>query len=62
MRWIFQQRATGRSVAGIARELNDRGFPCPSSADRDPRHEWIVRTVVLLRRSRRERREPHWTR
>jgi DNA invertase Pin-like site-specific DNA recombinase len=25
VRWIFRQRATGRSVAGIARELNDRG-------------------------------------
>ncbi|GHG14439.1 hypothetical protein GCM10017567_35360 [Amycolatopsis bullii] len=51
VRWIFQQRATGRSVAGIARELNDRGVPCPSIANRDrnrhrTRHEWIVRTVV----------------
>ncbi|WP_370444702.1 recombinase family protein [Amycolatopsis sp. CA-128772] len=47
MRWIFQQRATGRSVAGIARELNDRGIPCPLSADRHrTRHEWIVRTVI----------------
>ncbi len=35
VRWIFEQRATGRSVAGIARELNDRSVPCPSSADRD---------------------------
>ncbi|MDX3192306.1 recombinase family protein [Streptomyces sp. MN03-5084-2B] len=51
VRWIFQQRAGGRSVAGIARELNDRGVPCPSSADRvrnrhRTKHEWIVRTVV----------------
>ncbi|MBE1496222.1 DNA invertase Pin-like site-specific DNA recombinase [Amycolatopsis lexingtonensis] len=51
VRWIFQQRATGRSVASIARELNDRGIPCPSSSDRDrnrhrTKHEWIVRTVV----------------
>lgn len=51
VRWIFQQRATGRSVAGIARELNDRGIPCPSSADQGrnrhrTKHEWIVRTVV----------------
>ncbi|QYN26406.1 recombinase family protein [Amycolatopsis sp. DSM 110486] len=51
VRWIFEQRATGRSVAGIARELNDLGVPCPSSADRErnrhrTKHEWIVRTVV----------------
>jgi hypothetical protein len=51
VRWIFQQRAIGRSVAGIARELNDRGVPCPSSADpvrnrHRTKHEWIVRTVV----------------
>ncbi|GAB3678026.1 recombinase family protein [Saccharopolyspora tripterygii] len=33
VRWIFEQRAAGRSIAGIARELNDRGVPCPSGAD-----------------------------
>ncbi|MEV0087306.1 hypothetical protein [Saccharopolyspora sp. NPDC050642] len=27
VRWIFEQRASGRSVAGIARELNDRPQP-----------------------------------
>jgi hypothetical protein len=31
-RWIFAQRLTGRS---IARELNERGVPCPSGADPD---------------------------
>jgi hypothetical protein len=33
-RWIFAQRLTGHSLAGIARDLNDRGVPCPSQADR----------------------------
>jgi hypothetical protein len=38
LRWIFAQRLTGRSVASIARELNETGVPCPSSAgpDRNP--------------------------
>lgn len=30
VRWIFAQRLTGRSFAGIARDLNDRGVPCPA--------------------------------
>jgi hypothetical protein len=51
VRWIFEQRAAGRSVAGIARELNERGVACASGADRERnRHRsgeaWIVRTVV----------------
>lgn len=32
VRWIFAQRAARWSIAGIARELNDRGVPCPSGA------------------------------
>jgi hypothetical protein len=36
VRWIFAQRLVGRSLAGIARDLNDRGVPCPSQADRRP--------------------------
>jgi DNA invertase Pin-like site-specific DNA recombinase len=31
--WMFAQRLAGRSVASIARELNERGVPCPSEAD-----------------------------
>ncbi|MCE7004611.1 recombinase family protein [Kibdelosporangium philippinense] len=51
VRWIFQQRATGRSVASIARELNERGVQCPSGVDRKRNthrsgEAWIVRTVV----------------
>ncbi|WP_407691328.1 recombinase family protein [Saccharopolyspora mangrovi] len=33
VRWIFALRVAGRSIAGIARELNDRRVPCPSGAD-----------------------------
>lgn len=33
VQWIFAQRLTGRSLAGIARDLNDRGVRCPSAAD-----------------------------
>lgn len=50
VRWIFEQRAAGRSVAGIARELNERGATCPSGADRVRNSHrsgraWIARTV-----------------
>jgi DNA invertase Pin-like site-specific DNA recombinase len=67
VRWIFQQRATGRSVAGIARELNDRGVPCPSSADRGrnrhrTKHEWIVRTVVGILENPRYTGRQVWNR
>uniref|UniRef100_UPI0035AE6EA8 recombinase family protein n=1 Tax=Saccharopolyspora galaxeae TaxID=2781241 RepID=UPI0035AE6EA8 len=49
--WIFQRRARGHSAARIARELNERGVPCTSGADRarNPHrrsHVWIVRTVI----------------
>jgi len=49
--WIFEQRATGRCMAGFARELNERGVPCPSAADQ-PRNRhrsgeaWVVRTIA----------------
>jgi DNA invertase Pin-like site-specific DNA recombinase len=33
VQWIFAERLAGRSLAGIARELNERGVPCPSAAD-----------------------------
>lgn len=67
VRWIFQQRATGRSVAGIARELNDRGIPCPSSADRDrnrhrARNRWIVRTVIAILENPRYTGRQVWNR
>jgi site-specific DNA recombinase len=30
VQWMFAQRLADRSVAGIARELTERGVPCPS--------------------------------
>ncbi|HCT79691.1 MAG TPA: recombinase [Micromonosporaceae bacterium] len=35
VQWIFARRLAGWTMAGIARELNDRGVPCPSRADRE---------------------------
>jgi site-specific DNA recombinase len=44
VRWIFAQRLTGYSAAAIARALNDRGVPCPSSHDparnKNPMARW----------------------
>ncbi|GAA1937530.1 hypothetical protein GCM10009754_00700 [Amycolatopsis minnesotensis] len=53
VRWMFAERARGRSVASLVRELNDRGVPCPSSADptRNSHRSgtrWIVRTVGMI--------------
>ncbi|GGQ83943.1 hypothetical protein GCM10010166_62720 [Couchioplanes caeruleus subsp. azureus] len=53
VRWIFAQRLAGRSVARIARELNERRVPCPSRADRDRnRHRsgtaWMLTTVAAI--------------
>jgi site-specific DNA recombinase len=53
VRWMFQQRLAGRSVAGIARELNERMAPCPSDVDPERnRHRsggvWTLRTVAVI--------------
>ncbi|MGY3521006.1 recombinase family protein [Micromonospora sp. PTRAS2] len=53
VRWIFEQRLSGRSVASIARTLNDTGIPCPSGADpaRNPHrsgHHWTLTTVAAI--------------
>ena len=53
VRWIFAQRLTGRSLASIARTLNDNGVPCPSGADRDRnRHRrgdaWTIQSVAAI--------------
>lgn len=67
VRWIFEQRAAGRSVAGIARELNERGVPCPSGADRERNSHrsgeaWIVRTVVGILENPRYTGRQVWNR
>ena len=51
--WIFERRSTGCSIAGIARELNERGVPSPSRSDVDRnRHRtaspWTVQTVAAI--------------
>lgn len=53
VRWIFAERLAGRSTAGIARELNERGVPCPSAADPGRnRHRsgqaWNLRSVAVI--------------
>jgi site-specific DNA recombinase len=53
VRWMFTQRLAGRSVAGIARELNERGVPCPSHVDPERNSHrsgevWMLRTVVAI--------------
>jgi site-specific DNA recombinase len=53
VRWIFEQRLAGRSVASITRRLNERGVPCPSGADPSRnRHRsgeaWMVITVAAI--------------
>jgi DNA invertase Pin-like site-specific DNA recombinase len=53
VRWIFDQRLAGRSIANIARELNDTGVPCPSNADpgRNSHRSgqaWMLTTVAAI--------------
>ncbi|MGW5581855.1 recombinase family protein [Micromonospora chokoriensis] len=53
VRWMFTQRLAGRSIAGIARDLNERQVPCPSSVDpgRNPHRSgagWTLRTVESI--------------
>ncbi len=67
VRWIFEQRASGRSVAGLARELNERGVRCPSGADRvrnphRPGQEWMVRTVTGILENPRYTGREVWNR
>ncbi|MFB9905518.1 recombinase family protein [Allokutzneria oryzae] len=50
---MFTQRASGRSIASLARELNERGVPCPSNVDQARNSHrsgarWIVRTIAMI--------------
>lgn len=67
VRWMFTERSRGRSVASLARELNDRGVPCPTEADqaRNPHRSagrWIARTTGLILRSPRYTGRQVWNR
>jgi site-specific DNA recombinase len=51
--WMFSERLAGRSIAGIARALNDTGVACPSGADpdRNPHRRgdgWRVPTLAAI--------------
>jgi site-specific DNA recombinase len=53
VRWMFAQRLSGASLAGIARHLNDSQVPCPSGVDRERnRHRkgeaWTVQSVAAI--------------
>ncbi|WP_246002294.1 recombinase family protein [Allorhizocola rhizosphaerae] len=53
VRQIFAQRLEGRSVASIARQLNDDGVPCPSNVDRERNQHrsgeaWMLTTVLAI--------------
>ncbi|WP_436498139.1 recombinase family protein [Actinokineospora sp. HUAS TT18] len=64
---MFTERARGRSVASIARELNDQGVPCPSGVDQARnRHRsgerWITRTVLMILENPRYTGRQVWNR
>ncbi|GHG42698.1 MULTISPECIES: recombinase family protein [Amycolatopsis] len=65
--WMFRQRLAGHSVASIARHLNERGIPCPSSADPDrnrhrTRGTWALRTVAVILANPRYTGRQTWNR
>ncbi|MEV6823397.1 recombinase family protein [Amycolatopsis sp. NPDC051102] len=65
--WMFRQRLAGHSVASIARHLNERGVPCPSSADPDrnrhrSRGAWTLRTVAVILANPRYTGRQTWNR
>ena len=67
VRWMFAERRAGRSMAGIARELNERGVPCPSAADPDrnrhrSRQGWNLRSVAVILANPRYTGRQVWSR
>ncbi len=67
VRWMFAERLAGRSVAGIARELNEQGVPCPSAADPERnRHRrgqgWNLRSVAVILANPRYTGRQVWSR
>ncbi|MEV4143621.1 recombinase family protein [Amycolatopsis sp. NPDC049691] len=64
---MFRQRLAGHSVASIARHLNERHIPCPSSADPDrnrhrTRRAWTLRTVAVILANPRYTGRQTWNR
>lgn len=67
VRWMFRERAGGRALASIARELNDRGVACPSSADpgRNAHRQgarWMVSAVASILENPRYTGRQVWNR
>ena len=67
VRWMFDQRLAGRSITSIARDLNERGVPCPSQADaeRNPHRSgqaWIWQTVAAILANPRYTGRQTWNR
>ncbi|MGX7828272.1 recombinase family protein [Actinokineospora sp. 24-640] len=67
VRWIFAERIAGKSAAGIARGLNERGVACPSAVDRDRnRHRsgarWTLRSVIEILENPRYTGRQVWSR
>jgi len=65
--WMFTQRLTGRSIAGIARELNNHHVPCPSNEDpQRNRHRtnetWSLRSVAAILENPRYTGHEVWNR
>ncbi|WP_245982809.1 recombinase family protein [Lentzea flaviverrucosa] len=64
---MFAERARGRTVASLARELNERGVVCPSGADPERNahrsgERWIVRTVAMILENPRYTGRQVWNR
>ncbi|MEU3648024.1 recombinase family protein [Lentzea sp. NPDC034063] len=67
VRWMFTERARGRTVASLARELNEQGVVCPSGADPERNahrsgERWIVRTVAMILENPRYTGRQVWNR
>ncbi|WP_158854865.1 recombinase family protein [Saccharothrix deserti] len=65
--WMFARRVAGVSLAGIVRGLNERGTPCPSSADPGRnRHRsgerWSVQSVRTILENPRYTGRQVWNR
>jgi len=65
--WMFAQRLAGWSITAIARDLNERGIPCPSRADaeRNPHRSgraWIWQTVAAILANPRYTGRQSWNR
>jgi DNA invertase Pin-like site-specific DNA recombinase len=65
--WMFTRRLTGRSIASIARELNNHHVPCPSDEDRErnshrTNETWSLRSVAAILKNPRYTGHEVWNR